>query len=82
MKIFVGNIPDGSTDDTIRSQFSDFGKIGDVAVVTERVTGKPRGFAFVTMPNDIEARAAIKAMNGRELDGRALNVNEARERKA
>ena len=82
MKIFVGNIPDGSTDESIRSQFEGFGALGEVAVVTERETGKPRGFAFVTMLNDIEARAAIKAMNGREVGGKALTVNEARERRA
>lgn len=82
MKIFVGNLADISTAEDIRSGFSEFGKIGEVAVVTERETGKPRGFAFVTMPNDIEGRAAIKGMNGRQLDGQALNVSEARERRS
>ena len=82
MKIFVGNIAEESTAETLRERFGEFGRIGDVAVVTERETGKPRGFAFVTMPNDIEGRAAILAMNGREIDGRAVNVNEARERRA
>lgn len=82
MKIFVGNIPDDSTDDSIRAHFAEFGELGEVAVVMERETGKPRGFAFVTMPNAKQAKAAIQAMNGRKLDGRVLNVNEARERRS
>ena len=80
MKIFVGNLSFQSTDDTIRSLFSAHGQVDDVAVVTDRDTGRPRGFGFVTMPNDGEAQAAIDAINGRDVDGRTLNVNEARPR--
>ena len=82
MKIFVGNIAETCTAETLRERFGDYGKVGEVAVVTERETGKPRGFAFVTMPNDIEGRAAVLGLHGREIDGRAVNGNEARERRA
>jgi RNA recognition motif-containing protein len=80
MKIFVGNLSFQSTEDSIRSVFSEHGSVDEVAVITDRETGRPRGFAFVTMPNDEEAQAAIDAVNGQSIDGRAVNVNEARER--
>jgi len=78
MKIFVGNLSFDTTEDTLRSLFADKGAVEEVSIVTDRATGRPRGFAFVTMANHTEARAAIETLNGVELDGRKLNVSEAR----
>ena len=80
MKIFVGNLSFQSTDAGIRSIFETHGTVDEVALITDRETGRPRGFGFVNMPNDDEARAAIDAVNGLEVDGRAINVNEAKPR--
>ena len=80
MKIFVGNLSFQSTDDSIRSVFTEHGQVDEVALITDRDTGRPRGFGFVTMPNDEEARTAIESVNGRDVDGRTLNVNEAKAR--
>jgi len=82
MKIFVGNLSFRSTDSDIRPLFEAHGQVDEVVLVTDRETGRPRGFGFVTMPNSSEAEAAISAIHGRELDGRALNVNEARARES
>ena len=78
MKIYVGNLSFQSTEDTIRELFTPHGEIQEVSVVTDRETGRSRGFAFVTMPQDAQAQAAITALNGKEVEGRALTVNEAR----
>lgn len=78
MKIYVGNMSFKTTEDTLRDLFGQHGTVDEVAVVNDRETGRPRGFAFVTMSNDDEARAAIDAINGQEFEGRTLNVNEAR----
>ncbi|MCA9245817.1 MAG: RNA-binding protein [Planctomycetales bacterium] len=78
MKIYVGNLSFGTTEATLRSEFEAHGTVDEAAVVTDRETGRPRGFGFVTMNNDEQARAAIEALNGVELDGRTLTVNEAR----
>ena len=80
MKIYVGNINFKTTEDMLQDAFSEFGEVSEVAVIMDRETGRPRGFAFVNMPNDDEARSAIENLNGKELDGRTLNVNEARAR--
>ncbi len=80
--IFVGNLSFGATEDSIRSLFEGYGTVDRVSVVTDRDTGQPRGFAFVEMANDSEGRQAIAALNGRELDGRALTINEARPKEA
>jgi RNA recognition motif-containing protein len=77
LKIYVGNISFNTSEDSLRNAFAAHGEVEDVAVITDRDTGRPRGFAFVTMP-DNAARAAINALNGKELDGRTLNVTEAR----
>jgi len=77
MKIYVGNISFDTNEDTLRGAFAQHGDVDEVAVITDRDTGRPRGFAFVTMP-DAAGREAIAALNGAELDGRTLNVNEAR----
>src|SRR5207244_6324849 len=76
--IFVGNLSFGATEDAVRSLFEAYGKVDRVSVVTDRDTGRAKGFGFVEMSVDAEAEKAIAALNGRELDGRALNVNEAR----
>ncbi|MCK4236660.1 MAG: RNA-binding protein [Candidatus Krumholzibacteria bacterium] len=81
MKIYVGNMSFTTTDEQIRSKFEEHGEVGEVALVTDRDTGRPRGFGFVTMPNPDEAKAAIEALNEAELDGRSLKVNEARPRR-
>ena len=76
--IFVGNLSFGATEDSVRSMFEAYGTVDRVSVVTDRETGRARGFGFVEMSVDAEAERAIAALNGRELDGRALNINEAR----
>jgi RNA recognition motif-containing protein len=76
--IFVGNLSFGATEDAVRSMFEAYGTVDRVSVVTDRETGRARGFGFVEMSVDDEAERAIAALNGRELDGRALNINEAR----
>ena len=76
--IFVGNLSYSATEDSIRSLFAEYGSVDRVNIITDRDTGQPRGFAFVEMNGNNEATRAIEALNGKELDGRALNVNEAR----
>jgi RNA recognition motif-containing protein len=76
--IFVGNLNFGATEDAVRSLFESYGTVERVSIVTDRDTGQPRGFGFVEMTANADADRAIAELNGRELDGRALNVNEAR----
>jgi cold-inducible RNA-binding protein len=76
--IFVGNLSFGATEDAVRSLFEAYGAVDRVSVVTDRETGRARGFGFVEMSVNAEAESAIAGLNGRELDGRALNVNEAK----
>ncbi|MBV9087398.1 MAG: RNA-binding protein [Acidobacteria bacterium] len=76
--IYVGNLSFGATEDEVRSLFEQHGAVEKVTLVRDRDSGQPRGFAFVEMPNDSEAEAAISAVNGANLGGRSLNVNEAR----
>src|SRR6202142_4451922 len=76
--IFVGNLNFGATEDAVRSLFEAYGTIPRVSIVTDRDTGQARGFGFVEMSNNAEGDRAIAELNGRELDGRAINVNEAR----
>ena len=76
--IFVGNLSFGTTEDAVRSLFEAYGTIDRVSIVTDRETGQARGFGFVEMSNNAEGDRAIAELNGRELDGRAINVNEAR----
>ena len=80
MNIYVGNLSYSSTEDAIRPLFEAHGEVTSVRLVTDRDTGRPRGFGFVEMANDEEARAAMSALDGQELDGRNLKVNEARPR--
>ena len=76
--IFVGNLSYEATEQTVRSLFEAHGTVDRVSIVTDRDSGQPRGFGFVEMSNDGEGDNAIAALNGVELGGRALNVNEAR----
>ena len=76
--LFVGNMSFDTTEGELRSLFEQFGEVERVNVVTDRDTGRARGFAFVEMADDDAASKAIAALNGKELNGRALNVNEAR----
>jgi cold-inducible RNA-binding protein len=76
--IFVGNLDFAATESSLRALFAPYGNIERVSMVTDRDTGRSRGFAFVEMTDAAEADRAIAALNGKELDGRALNVNEAR----
>ena len=78
MKLYVGNLSFSTTEDALQGEFAAYGQVEEVAVISDRDTGRPRGFAFVTMNNDSEARSAIEALNGTELDGRTITVNEAR----
>ena len=78
--IFVGNLSFISTEDAVRSIFEGYGTVDRVSIITDRETGKSRGFSFVEMPNDDEANRAIAALNGADFGGRKLNVNEARPR--
>ena len=80
MKIYVGNLSFDTTEDSLRELFGQHGDVDEVSIVTDRDTGRSRGFSFVTMTNDGQAQAAMSALNGTDLDGRALNVNAARAR--
>jgi len=77
-KLFVGNLDFGATEQSLRSLFEQHGTVESVSLVTDRDTGRSRGFRFVEMSNSHEAEQAIAALNGANLGGRAINVNEAR----
>ncbi len=77
-KLYVGNLSFKTTEDELRSAFGQFGAVTDVYVAMDKMTGRPRGFAFVTMGTPEEAKLAIEKTNGVDLGGRALQVNEAR----
>jgi cold-inducible RNA-binding protein len=79
-KIYVGNCSYDTTEERLRDLFAQYGDVASVSVITDRDTGRSRGFAFVEMHDASAAEAAIKGVNGTELDGRTLNVNEARPR--
>jgi cold-inducible RNA-binding protein len=80
MNIYVGNLSYDTDDESLRSAFSAHGDIESAKVVRDRDTGRSRGFGFVEMPDAAQGQAAIDAMNGQDLDGRSLKVNEARPR--
>lgn len=80
VNIYVGNLPYSITDAELEQAFAVHGAVTRAKVIVDRDTGRARGFGFVDMPNDHEARAAMEALNGSELDGRTLVVNEARPR--
>ena len=81
-RVYIGNLNSDTTEDTLRAALTEGGRtVKDLHIVTDRETGRPRGFAFAEMDNDSEAQAAIEALNGTSIDGRNLKVNEAHERK-
>ena len=80
MKLYVGNLSWDTDNNALRSAFEQFGEIEDVRVITDRDTGRSRGFGFITFQNREDAQNAIKEKDGTELDGRTIKVNEARER--
>jgi RNA recognition motif-containing protein len=80
VNIYVGNLSFDVTEEDVRGAFEAFGKVESVKVITDKYSGASRGFGFVEMPSKDEATAAITALNGKELKGRAMNINEARPR--
>ena len=80
MKLYVGNLSFETTENDLNELFSEHGKVTDVAILSDRETGRSRGFGFVTFTDAAGANAAIAALNGKEIGGRALTVNEARAR--
>ncbi len=81
MNIYVGNLSWGLSEDDLREAFEKFGEVDSVKIIQDKMTGRSRGFGFVEMPDDSEGKAAIAELNGKELDGRAIKVNEARPKK-
>ena len=80
MNIFVGNLPFSTTDANLEESFSAHGDVASAKVIIDRMTGRSRGFGFVEMADSAQGQAAIEALNGLELEGRAMTVNEARAR--
>lgn len=81
MNIYVGNLPREATEEDLRKAFESFGEITSAKIITDRFTGDSRGFGFVEMSNNSEAQAAISGLDGKDLKGRSLKVNEARPRR-
>lgn len=81
-KIYVGNLPYDATDDDLRELFAPFGDVATSSIVMDRETGRSRGFGFVEMSDDAQADTAIQSMNGAQVGGRSLTVNEARPKEA
>jgi len=80
MKLYVGNLSFETTENDLQDLFEQHGKVAEVSLITDRMTGRSRGFGFVTMNDAAEANAAMAAINGKEVGGRTLTVNEARPR--
>ncbi len=80
MNIYIGNMSFDTTEDQLRQAFEGFGEVSTVNIITDKYSGEPRGFAFVEMSSKDEAIAAISGLNGQDLNGRSLNVNEAKPR--
>ena len=78
-RIFVGNLPFSATDQVLQETFAQYGTVESAKVITDRMSGRSKGFGFVEMSNDTEAQAAIDKLNGAEYEGRTITVNEARE---
>ena len=79
-RLFVGGLSWGTTSESLRDAFAEFGDVADAVVINDRETGRSRGFGFVTYNEDEAAKAALAAMDGKELDGRSIRVNEAHDR--
>ncbi len=80
MNIYVGNLSYDASEDDVRNAFAAFGQVTSVAIIKDRMTGRSKGFGFVEMADNAQAQAAIAGLNGKEVKGRALNINEARPR--
>ena len=80
MNIYVGNLSYEATEEDLRHAFEDFGQVESVKIITDKYSGQSKGFGFVEMPDKAEAQSAIEGLNGKELRGRMLKVNEARPR--
>ncbi|MDP3986866.1 MAG: RNA-binding protein [Nanoarchaeota archaeon] len=78
MKVYVGNLPFGVDSEKLKEMFASFGAVEEATVISDKFSGRSKGFGFVTFPNDEEAKKAISEMNDKEVEGRALKVNEAR----
>ena len=79
-KLYVGNLSYDTTEAQLRDAFTAVGEVDSVSLITDRDSGRSKGFAFVEMPNEAEAKSAIEKLNGTEVDGRTMNVSEARPR--
>jgi RNA recognition motif-containing protein len=77
-KLYVGNLPFSATEEALSAKLSEFGQVESVKIITDRDTGRSKGFGFVEMSSDSEAHAAIDALNGADYDGRPMRVNEAK----
>lgn len=82
MNIYVGNISYDTAEDDLREAFEEYGEVDSVSIITDRDSGRSKGFGFVEMPNDEEAQAAMDGLNEQEFMGRTLNVNKARPRRS
>lgn len=80
MNIYVGNLPYSITEEELKDAFSEFGDVSSVSIIMDKFSGQSKGFAFIEMPKDSEADAAIKGLNEREIKGRNLRVNQAKPR--
>ena len=81
MRIYIGNLANQATEDDLREAFQAFGQVASAQIMVDRYSGQPRGFAFVEMPNNAEALAAISGLSGKDVKGRVITVNEARPRR-
>jgi RNA recognition motif-containing protein len=81
MNIYVGNLPWGLSEEDLREAFEAFGEVVSIKIIQDKFTGRSRGFGFVEMPNNEEGEAAISALNGKDLKGREIVVNQARPRR-
>jgi RNA recognition motif-containing protein len=80
MNIYAGNIPHKTTEESLKRAFEQYGTVSSVKIIKDKFTGNSRGFGFVEMPNDDEARNAMDSLNGKDFEGRPLRLSEARER--
>ncbi len=80
MNIYIGNLAYTVTEDDLRESFSEFGQVESASIINDKFSGRSKGFGFVDMPNDSEAREAIESLNDKDLNGRTIKVNEAKPR--